>query len=92
MDIYNHTTEMLAALVEKLPIGTNYALYQLLWMLISGKLLNSRGAIFPALQALGLDAAASRRVWNALRGGAWQIKALLDSWHRQVEAQGKWQA
>jgi len=92
VNIYNHTTEALAVLVEKLPVGTNLALYQFLWMLISGKLLSSRGAIFPGLQAFGLTAAEMRRAWAAMRGGAWCITELLQEWSGYVVAQGRWQA
>ena len=41
---------ILVALTKDLPVGTNLALLQFLWMLVSGALLPQRGAIFPALQ------------------------------------------
>lgn len=83
--------QSLVNLVEGLPIGTNLGLLWFLWMLVSGQLLPSRGAIFPALQQLGLSAAESRRVWAAFAEGDWQISALLRQWHQQVEAEGVWQ-
>jgi hypothetical protein len=45
------TIEVMAALcavTQSLPIGTNLALLQLLWMLLSGQLLPSRTHSFPA--------------------------------------------
>ena len=78
--------------VEKLPIGTNLALYQFLWMLVSGALHDSRGALFPALQATGLNEAEVRRAWAAFRYGAWSIEGLLHNWHRHVVGQAQWQA
>ena len=78
--------------VEKLPIGTNLALYQFLWMLVSGALHDSRGALFPALQATGLNEAEVRRAWAAFRYGAWTIEGLLHNWHRHVVGQAQWQA
>jgi len=81
----------LATIVEKLPIGTNLALYQFLWMLVSGALHDSRGALFPALQSIGLKAAEVRRAWAAFRQGAWEIEALLATWQTHVETQEKWQ-
>ena len=48
-------TQLLSSLVEPLPIGTNLGLFHLLWMLVSGRLLESRGAVIPGLAALGLD-------------------------------------
>ena len=61
-------------------------------MLLSGSLLPSRGAIFPALQSIGLDPAAVRRAWAALASGAWTITTLLGIWRQYVEAQHQWQA
>lgn len=78
--------------VEKLPIGTNLALYQFLWMLVSGALHSSRGALFPALQSIGLKEAQVRRAWAGFRYGAWTIEALLQTWQTHVEDQGQWQA
>jgi len=92
MDTIHHTIQALATVVESLPIGTNLALYHFLWMLVSGALLTSRGALFPALQAMGLEAAEVRRAWAAFRYGAWSIHSLLQSWRTYVEAEGQWQA
>jgi len=78
--------------VEKLPIGTNLALYQFLWMLVSGALHDSRGAIFPALKSIGLQDDEVRRAWAAMRYGAWQTETLLETWQEHVAGQGEWQA
>lgn len=77
--------QALAGLLESLPIGTNLALLQFMWMLISGSLLPSRGAVFPALKAIGLADAEARRAWAAMRRGVWQIAVLLRLWQAQVE-------
>jgi hypothetical protein len=82
----------LAAVVEKLPIGTNLALYQFLWMLVSGALHDSRGAMFPALKSIGLSDEEVRRAWAAMRYGAWQTGTLLETWQAHVAGQGEWQA
>ncbi|MEA3349591.1 MAG: hypothetical protein U9Q82_03100 [Chloroflexota bacterium] len=79
-------------IVETLPIGTNLALYQFLWMLISGKLLTSRGAIFPALLGMGLADDEVRRAWAAFRYGAWAIGTMMRIWQTHVEGQGQWEA
>ena len=76
---------------QALPIGTNLALLHFLWMLASGRLLPSRGAIFPALQATGLPVAAIRRAWAAFWVGAWELATLLQSWEAYVQQQGRWQ-
>jgi hypothetical protein len=83
--------QSLAQLVEDLPIGTNQGMLHFLWALVSGNLLESRGAIFPALQKMGLDEAESRRAWAAFAKGKWKISQLLTQWQRQVEAEGVWE-
>lgn len=85
------TMEALCVVTQCLPIGTNLALLHFLWMLGSGQLLPSRGAIFPALQAIGLPMAAIRRAWAAVWGGAWELDTLLQSWAAYVQEQGQWQ-
>jgi hypothetical protein len=87
----SQTMEALCAVVQSLPIGTNLALLHFLWMQLCGALLPSRGALFPALQAIGLLPAAVRRAWAAFRFGAWVIEDLLSAWEAYVLAQQQWQ-
>jgi len=87
----SHTMEALCTVTEELPIGTNLDLLHFLWMQISGSLLPSRGALFPALQAIGLPPAPTRRAWAAFRYGAWRIDDLLTAWEDYVIRQGQWQ-
>lgn len=82
---------LLCALVVPLPIGTNLGLLHLFWMLLSGQLLSSRGAIFPGLQALGLSDAAIRRAWVALGQGSWTSRRVVTAWAVVVETEGFWQ-
>jgi len=82
---------ILVALTEGLPVGTNLALLQFMWMLVSGALLPQRGALFPALQATGLSEQATRRAWAAFRRGAWQTAVILRLWQEQVEGLPGWQ-
>jgi len=81
----------LIALTGDLPVGTNLALLHFLWMLVSGALLPQRGALFPALQATGLSADATRRAWAAFRKGMWQTAAILRLWQAQIEGLPGWQ-
>src|SRR5258707_13912768 len=62
---------LLCALVVSLPVGTNLGLLHLLWMLVSGRLLATRGAVIPGLDACDLSRRAVRRAWAALGQGAW---------------------
>ncbi len=81
----------LIELTQTLPIGTNLALLHFLWMLLSGALLPTRGALFPALMGIDLSVAATRRAWAAFRGGVWQSSALVQQWRAQVTAMPGWQ-
>lgn len=82
---------LLCEIVTPLPIGTNLGLLHLLWMLLSGSLLNSRGAIIPGLSAVGLSVAAVRRAWAALGQGSWTVERLLERFAAVVKAEGHWQ-
>jgi len=74
------------------PIGTNLGLFQLQFALVSGRFLESRGAVFPALNDLGLAPHAVRRASAALRKGRWKTQDLLDNWQEIVQAQGHFRA
>ena len=66
-----NTTQALQAVVQGLPVGTNFALLQLMWVMLQGRLLVSRGAILPALTGSGLSGRAARRCWSGIRYGKW---------------------
>lgn len=87
----DHTMNVLVVLTQGLPIGTNLALLHFLWMLVSGALLPQRGALFPALQSMGLSEQATRRAWTAFRCGAWQTAVILRLWQEQIEGLPGWQ-
>jgi hypothetical protein len=61
-------------------------------MLVSGRLLATRGAVLPGLSAAGLAAPAVRRAWAALGHGSWTSAALIADWQGVVEREGRWQA
>ena len=86
----NHIITVLCVLMQNLPIGTNLALLQFEWMLVSGALLPNRGAIFPALKSIGLSDDETRRAWVAFRKGVWQIALLLRFWQEHVEGLPGW--
>jgi hypothetical protein len=54
-------------------------------------LLPQRGAIFPALQSIGLSEQATRRAWAAFRRGVWQTAVILRVWQEQIEGLPGWQ-
>jgi hypothetical protein len=85
------TAKLLCDVVCTLPIGTNLALLHLLWMMVSGQLLLSRGAVIPGLHQMGLSDRAVRRAWRALRRGGWTIGQLIANWEATVTSAGSWQ-
>lgn len=85
-------TSLLSCVVKGIPIGTNLGLFHLLWLLLSGRLLLSRGAVIPGLAAWGLPDAGVRRAWAALAYGRWEIQQLLAAWQQVVQDEGRWEA
>ena len=61
-------------------------------MLLSGRLLLSRGAIMPGLADFGLAEDAVRRCWAALAYGKWQASQLLRGWEQLVREEASLQA
>jgi hypothetical protein len=83
---------LLGAILADVPVGTNLGLFWLLWALISGRFLLSRGAVFPALADGGLPADAVRRSGAALAYGRWAIQPLVRAWQQLVQQEGRWHA
>ena len=84
------TIHVLQIIVQTVPIGTNLALLQLMWTIINGSFLQSRGAIFPALQANGFTPEESCRIWGAFRHGVWRSDELVNRWRTHVLTEGHW--
>lgn len=80
---------LLNALLRRVPLGTNLGLLSLFWALLSGRLLQSRGALFPALLDLGLPEEAVRRASTALTYGCFEVADLLKDWNQAVGEEGK---
>src|SRR5262249_20236556 len=83
---------VLSRVVQRVPVGTNLGLFHCLWMLLSGRLLLSRGAVIPGLAALGLAAEAVRRAWAALAYGQWHTAQLLEAWEQLVQEEAVFHA
>src|SRR5256714_5060410 len=83
---------LLGAILADVLVGTNLGLFWLLWALISGRFLLSRGAVFPALADGGLPADAVRRSGAALAYGRWAIETLVQAWHQVVLQEDRWHA
>ena len=84
------TIQAIVFVVQVAPVGTNLGLANLMWAMMNGSFLSSRGAIFPALQLGGLSSAEMRRSWSAMRNGSWQIDELLEAWGVYVASENAW--
>src|SRR6266852_8006783 len=83
---------LLGAIVADVPVGTHLGLFWLLWALLAGRFLLSRGAVFPALADGGLPADAVRRSGAALAYGRWAIETLVQAWQQVVLQEDRWHA
>lgn len=85
------TIQAIAIVVQTVPIGTNLGLTHLLWAMVNGSFLKSRGGIHPALKYSGFSDDEIRHSWSAMGYGAWEIDELLSSWQVYVKSQNEWQ-
>lgn len=77
-------------LLQQVGVGTNLALLQIFFALVSGRFLNNRGALVPALADTGLSKEAVRRSVQALSYGSWNIGSLIAAWQKIVGTEGRW--
>ncbi len=89
--IVYRTCQLLCYVVAALPIGTNLGILRLLWTILSGRLLDSRGALFPALTGAGLSDGEARQAESALREGRFCVGSLINRLRHQIEHEGQWQ-
>lgn len=82
---------MVANIVKDVGMGTNLALWHVLITVMSGRLLESRGAIISAMDRGGLDKATTVRAWRGARYGTWQVNDLLKRLNAHVAADGQWE-
>jgi hypothetical protein len=87
----HRTIQVLEQIVKVLPVGTNLALLHLMWAMLNGSFLKSRGAIHTALAESGFSVGEIRRSWAALRYGVWSITELIARWRAIVFREGQWQ-
>jgi hypothetical protein len=80
---------LLKKILADVPVGTNLGLWHLFLTILSGRLLTSRGALFPALTDFGLDAPAVRRADAALCYGHFHIDTLVANWKHAVKEEGR---
>jgi DDE family transposase len=91
-EIVYRISGLLEPMLVSVPKGSNLGLFHLLWALLSGKLLASRGAVSGALWDLGLPKEAVRRSLAALSYGRLRINLLLFAWQQQIQQEGHFRA
>ena len=83
---------VLEFLVKPIQVGTNLALLQLMWSILNGSFLRSRGAVHSALALNHFDRQTIQRCWSTLRRGVWSIEELNRRWCLWVAQETTWQA
>jgi hypothetical protein len=78
---------VLNTLVRRIRVGTNLSVLHLLWALVSGRFLGSRGAVVTALASVGLSDKATRRSMAALSDGRWASESLITAWNELIRAE-----
>lgn len=86
------TIQVLIKIVQVSAVGTNLALLHLMWAMVNGSFLRSRGAVMTALHLSGFTPKQIRRSWQALRSGVWNMGEMLGAWRGHVSREGRWQA
>lgn len=96
-EIIQQVQTTIEACVGSLPVGTNQNICQLAYTMLSGKFLESRGALFPALSNSGYDEQTCRRISATLRTGVFSEQEIIDNYrklvferdgYRRIERQG----
>lgn len=80
---------LLTQVLADVPVGTNVGLLHVFFALLSGRFLSARGAMFPALDSLGLAPDAVRRANAAVCCGQWHTTDLLLRWQQTVTREGR---
>ncbi|MBV7337579.1 hypothetical protein KFU94_56995 [Chloroflexi bacterium TSY] len=82
------TIAVLMNVLQVTPVGTNVNVMRLMWAMMNGSFLKSRGAIHSGLSESGFEDEEIRRSWWSFRYGSWDIASLLSSWQEEVEWKG----
>ncbi len=86
------TIQVLMEILQVTALGTNVALLRIMWAMVNGSFLRSRGAVMTALHLCGFTPVETRRSWQALRYGIWNIGEMIGGWQVHVQRAEQWQA
>lgn len=86
------TITSLSHVVQVTNIGTNIDLLRLMWSMMNGSFLKSRGSIHGALLESGFSDEEIQAIWSGFRYGSWEIEDLLEAWKAEVICEEEWQA
>lgn len=90
-NIVEVTIQTLAAVVKGIGVGTNLGLVRLMWAMMNGSFLSSRGSIHEALAQSSFAKEEISRTWAGFAYGQWSITRLVRAWRAHVKDKGEWQ-
>lgn len=90
LNAVNEIITAIVAVVQIVPIGSNIGLAGLLWVMLQGSFLASRGAIHSGLLVSGFERDEISQSWSALRYGSWEVSELLEQWQNYVASRNQW--
>lgn len=88
--IVSQTIQTLSAVVKRIPLGTNLSLVRLMYVMMQGHFLSSRGSIHSALNEAGCCKEETKRIWSAFAYGQWSITSLISCWRDHVLSEQQW--
>jgi hypothetical protein len=77
--------------IQDAPLGTRRGIYSCLFSIMAGHLRQTRGALIPALDKIGLTQNECLRAREAVAEGVWTTQQLLKRFHETVAKEQKWQ-
>lgn len=77
--------------VKQMGVGTNINLLHLIWAMVTGSFLSSRGTVHQALKQSGCTDAEINRSSQTLRTGQWQIGEMITKWREYVSETTQWE-
>ncbi len=84
------TVQAIGAVVQTVPVGTNIALLHLLWVMLNGSFLRSRGAVFGGTGWAKVYAAGSAAQLGGFAQREMGGRRAVDNWQLYVASENRW--